>query len=102
MAELLYLGGVAFALALLVGFLLGTTTRRVVLAVAIGPAILAAWVAVALIADGPCHHCGDYFGRSVDPIVFRLAWANALAWLVGAVAGAVVRAAVRPSGSRSA
>jgi len=101
MAELLYLGGVAFGLALLVGFVAGTTMRRTVLVIGIGLVSLAAWMTAALIADGPCHHCGNYFGRSVDPIVFWLAGANGLAWLIGAVSGAAARAAVRPSGSRS-
>jgi hypothetical protein len=91
MAELLYSGGVAFGLALLIGFLAGTTPRRTVAVVAVTWGLLAAPVVV-LAAFGADDACRDYCGNR---FWFFLATVNGLAWLVGAVAGGAIRRAVR-------
>jgi hypothetical protein len=90
MAELFYLGGVAFGLGLLIGFLLGTTVRRTATVVACGLALLATYVGVAVIvsADEPCHHCGNN-------LWFVVAAANGFAWLIGGLVGGAIRARTR-------
>jgi hypothetical protein len=93
----LALGIAAFGVSLLLAYAVGRSRRRVRLVLAGGLVLLLAWIlaAFAVAGDEPCHDCGRYLGRDMDPVAF-LVWAlNALGWTLGSLIGGGLRALVR-------
>ena len=85
-----YVGGVAFVVALAAGLVLGRTWPRSVAIAVAGPLLAAAYVAVVVATSDPsdpCHDCGAYLGGWVEPVLFFLAASNAIAWIAGAFVG---------------
>jgi hypothetical protein len=88
---------IPFAIPLGITLWLGTTRMRVLGLLAFGPVAIAAWFVVALLSsptrieDANCHHCGEYFGRWLDPVAFLFFWLWVVLWLVGVGLGAAIR-----------
>ena len=66
----LLLGFAAFGVSLLLAYAVGPSRRRVALVLAGGMALLFVWILAgfAFAGDDPCHDCGTYLGRSLDPV----------------------------------
>jgi hypothetical protein len=93
----LALGIAAFGLSLLLAYAVGRSRRRVGLVLVGGLALLLVWILAgfAFAGDEPCHDCGRYLGRYMDPVAFVIWMLNALGWTLGALVGGGLRALVR-------
>ena|SRR5436190_1415249 len=98
MIAILYLGGLAFVVALALMAVLASNGRRLGLVILLGVVLTAAWfVAVLLTASTNANHpncedCDYVWGRRWwPPLVLSVIGLNVLAWLVGAIVGWLAR-----------
>src|SRR5712691_9598551 len=105
--SILYLGGVAAFIGLLLALATGGSRRRVALLIGLGICLSLAWILFAYFSANPsdqspdCSDCGVYLGRWWEPgLVVIIVGANLVAWVVGVFVGVGVRAATgsRPRG----
>lgn len=94
----LLLGLPALGIALILTFLVGRSRRRVGIVLASGLALPVGWAVAVFVlasADQPCHDCGRYLGRYVDPVFFLIWLLNALGWTLGCLIGGATRSVTR-------
>jgi hypothetical protein len=93
------IGGTALLVALALALYAGGTVRRTAVLVIVGLAACAVWLFAEYVAavDGSrptsCSDCGVYLGKWLDPTaIFVVIGGNVVGWIVGTVAGSVIRA----------
>ena len=94
----LFIGGAALVIALVVGYFAGGTVTRTAALLLVGAALVAAALLAIYFAaprtsePAGCSDCGDHFGRWIDAAaVFVVVGGNAVAWLIGVLAGSTAR-----------
>ena len=93
-----FIGGAALAVALVLGYFLGGTLGRTSALLLTGAVLVIAALAAVFLTASPtsrpahCSDCGDHFGRWIDAAaVFVVVGGNAVAWLIGVVVGSTAR-----------